>query len=266
MQQGNWVPLSKALVRKLPTNREFSEVEAMFSLAVDYDCNNPASVSGMASRWGWSRKRVSNFLKKHGLQVFYEGKFNRHKKGQVGYQVGDRKGAGREQVEFIDSRQLGKQGNRRGTGGEQEGNRKGSNTKEPNPKPEPNPKEKNNNNKPSIKDFDPITLREEWIPEKDWLDLISHRKNHKKKPPQTERAYKAIIKELSKASENGFTVTECVDALSQSTWQTFKACYMDNRQPSKKSSHSQEDKHNGFDSRDYSKDATSTEDLPDFLR
>jgi len=145
-------------------------------------------------------------------------------------------------------------------------NRQPTDTNKKGKKDKKDKKKDNNNGEPPSEVFDPVTLREDWIPEKDWLDLIFHRKNHKKKPPQTERAYKAIIKELSKASENGFAVTECVDALSQSTWQTFKACYMDNRQPNKKSSHSPEDKHNGFDSRDYSKDATSSEDLPEFLR
>ena len=151
--------------------------------------------------------------------------------------------------------------NNRRTTGEQQANTNKNDKNDKNDK-----KKDNNSGEPPSESFDPVMLREDWIPEKDWLDLISHRKNHKKKPPQTERAYKAIIKELNKASENGFTVTECVDALSQSTWQTFKACYMDNRQPNKKTSHSSEDKHNGFDSRDYSKDATNTEDLPEFLR
>lgn len=74
--------------------------------------------------------------------------------------------------------------------------------------------------------FRPESIRPDWILEDDWADLIFHRKKHEKKPPQTKRAYTAIIKELRKAVDAGYTVTDCIDALSQSTWQTFKAEYM----------------------------------------
>lgn len=145
MTQNNWVPVSKALVEKLPTNREFSEVEAMFSLTVNYDNSSPVSISGLASRWGWSRKKTSKFLEKYGLTVEYENKFNRHKRGQItpkldvpyGEQDRNRIGTGKEQVEFIDSRHLRKLKNRVGTGGEQERNRKGSTITNPNPNPNP---------------------------------------------------------------------------------------------------------------------------------
>lgn len=141
--QNNWVPISKALVKKLPTDRKLSEIEAMFSLTVNYDNNDPVSISGLASSWGWSRNRVSNFLNKLGINIVYKDKFNRHKKGQVAIQVEDRIGTGRGQVEFIDSKWLRKQKGRTGTGEGQDGDRRRSTIIKPNPKPEPNPKEKN---------------------------------------------------------------------------------------------------------------------------
>ena len=222
MQQGNWIPLSKALVKYLPLNREYSEIEAMFSLTVDYDNSNSASVSGYATLWGWSRKRVSNFLKRYDLSISYKDKFNRHKKGQVGYQEGNRKGTGREQVEFIDSKALSVEGNRKGTGREQEGNRKGSTTNEPNPKP----KEKDNKKKKNSLGFDALKIRPKWITEEDWKDLILHRRKHPKKPVESQRAYNTLTNQLSQAVERGFTVKQCIDKIVSRSWSGFDASWM----------------------------------------
>jgi len=63
MKYGNWIPLSKALVKELPTNRPFSKYEAAYSIQVDFDNNHWVSVAGYAKRWGWSRKKVMTFLK-----------------------------------------------------------------------------------------------------------------------------------------------------------------------------------------------------------
>lgn len=135
MKNGNWVPISKALVRKLPSSREFSEVEAMFSITVDFDNGSPVSISGYASLWMWSRKRVSNFLKKYDLEIDYVNKFDPHQKGQVRNKWGAGKVASRGQVEFINSKGLRLQENKSRAGEAQVGDRKGSTTNEPNPKP-----------------------------------------------------------------------------------------------------------------------------------
>jgi len=232
MKHGNWVPMSKAFVRHLPGNREFTSFEAMFSLSVDYDNGNSVSVSGYSSLWGWSRKKVSNFLKKHNLEILYADKYNRHKRGVLvvklgvpnGEQEGNRIGTGREQVEFIDSKDLRKDGNRVGAGGEQVGNRKGSTTNEPNPKP--NPLKDNTDKKNPSKKFDPMSIRPEWFSEKDWQDVVTHRAKHPKKPAQTQRAFEGLISQFSAAVENGFTITECVDEMTNRSWAGFKAEWM----------------------------------------
>lgn len=183
---------------------------------------------------------MSNFMKKHGLTLTYAEKYNRHARGQVGYQVGNRKGTGKAQVEFIDSKALRAAGNRRGAGGEQEGNRKGSTTKDPNPNP--NPKDKKKADKPPVKKFDPMTIKPDWITAEDWSDLVTHRKSHPKKPAQTKRAYTAIITQLSIATENGFSVSECIDKMTSSSWAGFDASWMrrDNPVPGKKRTQEEE--------------------------
>lgn len=138
MKGGNWVPLSKILVSKLPVDREFSEVEAMFSLTVNYDNNTPVTISALASRWGWSRKRACNFLNRAGGKIFYDEdtKKKQNQKGQIGLQIRDRKGADKEQIRLINSKCLGIERDRNGTDKGQKWNRQGSTIKDPNPDPE----------------------------------------------------------------------------------------------------------------------------------
>jgi len=83
MKSGNWVPLSKALVNSLPRDRPFTELEAMFSLQVDYDCNRPCTVRGFSTRWQWSRNKVLHFLKKHGVFIEFEGAKNQFRQGKI---------------------------------------------------------------------------------------------------------------------------------------------------------------------------------------
>lgn len=87
----------------------------------------------------------------------------------------------------------------------------------PSPSPSPSPKKKNSN-------FDLKNYRPEWIDEQNWLDLIEHRK--KKKATQTKRAIDSVFKELRIAINSGFTITECVDEITNRGWKGFKANWM----------------------------------------
>ena len=113
-----------------------------------------------------------------------------------------------------------------------------SNAPSPNPNPVPNPNpaplaEKTSGEKtppeppkPSV--FNPLSLRPDWITEKDWSDLISHRNKHKQKPANTARAYEALIRQLQIASSNGFSITECIDTITRRNWAGFEAAWMHN--------------------------------------
>ena len=69
MNEGNWVPIDKRLRYFLPLKREYSKVEAAFSLQLDYDSGKNISVAGYSKLWGWSRNRVNTFLKGMDVEI-----------------------------------------------------------------------------------------------------------------------------------------------------------------------------------------------------
>jgi hypothetical protein len=146
MKLGNWIPIHKAFSKSLPRDRPFTELEAMFSLSLDYEDNKTVTVSGYANLWGWSRKRVSNFLEKMMIDIIYPDQTakKQNQRGQIALQIRNRSGTDKEQIRAIDSKWLKEEGNRSGTDKEQIRNRSGSTTINPNPNPNPNPKDNTN--------------------------------------------------------------------------------------------------------------------------
>ncbi|GAB6907257.1 conserved hypothetical protein [Desulfosarcina cetonica] len=140
MQNGNWVPLDKSLAMHLPKSKPYSEIEAVFSLQVDYDEGNPATVAGYAALWSWSRKRVSNFLKSLGIELVYpeDTRKKQNQRGQIALQIRSRSGTDTEQIRLIDSKWLHDIGDRSGTDTEQIRSRSRCTTIDPNPNPDPN--------------------------------------------------------------------------------------------------------------------------------
>ncbi|MBM3161885.1 MAG: hypothetical protein FJZ79_00810, partial [Chlorobi bacterium] len=108
--------MSKALLRELPTDRPFSKVEAAFSLQVDFDQDNPVTVAGYAKRWSWTRKKVMNFFEEIGVYIAYpENTANKqNQKGQIRIQMQRRTGTDKEQINFINNRELPSKKNRYG--------------------------------------------------------------------------------------------------------------------------------------------------------
>jgi hypothetical protein len=95
-------------------------------------------------------------------------------------------------------------------------------------RPTTNKKKKNIRTK-ELKDnkenkFDPASICPSFISIKTWDDLIQHRRT--KKAAQTERAYTAIIVEIVKAREMGFSADDCVDKICQRNWTGFDASWM----------------------------------------
>jgi hypothetical protein len=72
------------LVKHLPRERPFSEVEAYYSLRVDYRNGNTVSALGLSKRWVWSREKVLRFLSRSGFEIVYP-KDTRQFKKQWGY-------------------------------------------------------------------------------------------------------------------------------------------------------------------------------------
>ena len=63
LDDGNWVPVHKAGVSKLPRDRPYTKVEAMFSMSVDLDNGVQKSIRAYSRMWGWSRGKVERFVK-----------------------------------------------------------------------------------------------------------------------------------------------------------------------------------------------------------
>lgn len=151
MRYGNWVPISKALVGKLPTNRALSEPEAMLSLAVNYDNGNEVSVAGLATRWGWSRGKVRRFMELVGVEVRYpedtSGKQNQ--RGQIVIQIADRSNENNGQIRFIDSKHMGRTKDRLPITEGQIADRSCATITYPNPNPK-NVVEKDSDSRPKV--------------------------------------------------------------------------------------------------------------------
>lgn len=75
--------------------------------------------------------------------------------------------------------------------------------------------------KPQVKNFNPVAYRPEGITEKDWADLLDHRKN--KKAKNTERALSALLAEFELAAQHGYTPSQCIDEMTIRNWTGFKA-------------------------------------------
>ena len=162
MKNGNWVPMSKAYIKFLPKSREYTKLEAGFSVQVDYDCNNTVTVAGYSALWMWSRKRVSKFLEDISAEIIYpeSTKKKQNQKGQIGLQIRNRSGVDKAQIRCIDSKHLQEQKNGSGTDQEQIKSRSGSTTKEP--------KTFNLKNTISV----PLKDGTFFIPENDYLEIL----------------------------------------------------------------------------------------------
>lgn len=65
----SWIPLDARATRYLPKNRQYTELEALFAVQLDYCQGSPATVAGYAIQWRWSRDRVRTWLTALGLHI-----------------------------------------------------------------------------------------------------------------------------------------------------------------------------------------------------
>jgi hypothetical protein len=135
MKSGNWIPISKAYLKYLPKSREYTKLEAGFSVQVDYDNQSLVTVAGYSALWSWSRKRVSKFLDDINVEIIYpeSTKKRQNQKGEIGLQIKSRSGTDKEQIRCIENTYLQVEKNRKGADEEQIKSRSGSTTKEPKP-------------------------------------------------------------------------------------------------------------------------------------
>jgi hypothetical protein len=105
MKSGGWIPLDKGLVAELPKDRPYTNIEAVFSMQLDYDNDNEITVSGYADLWQWSRAKVRRFMEKMGIKLRYPEDTNRIKnqKGRIKI-IKTYKENPRKELRFINSK------------------------------------------------------------------------------------------------------------------------------------------------------------------
>jgi hypothetical protein len=142
MKTGGWIPLSKGVLRYLPHDRPFTELEALVSVQIDFDQDAEVTVSGYASLWRWSRGKVNRYLKTISVKIVYPRQTaeRQNQRGRLkrtdNEQITDRSRTDSGQIRFIDSRDLPSKASRKGTDKEQKTDRRRCITKEPNTKKE----------------------------------------------------------------------------------------------------------------------------------
>lgn len=140
-QQGNWVPMSKALLSELPIDRSYTRLEAMFSLSLDYDQNSYVSVCGYSRLWRWSEGRVKRFFDEIGASIEYpENTANfRNQRGVIVMVKAEESRSNGKGIQAIDSKWLRNLSKESRSNGEGKAKESCSSTKEPNPKPNKSP-------------------------------------------------------------------------------------------------------------------------------
>ena len=137
MKHGYWIPISKGFKKALPHDREYTELEAAYSLQLDCDCENTVTVAGYSDLWRWSRKRVYRFLERMNIKIMYPENTTkkRNQRGFLGVHKAphkrDIKGTYKEHIRLIENNNLEEE---RDIKGAKEGHKrdiKGSTTIEP---------------------------------------------------------------------------------------------------------------------------------------
>ena len=127
-----FVPVDINSRKYLPkiADREYTKLEALFSVQLDHFKNNPVSISGYSKLWKWSRNKVSKFLDDIGAQIEYDFSTTKkqNQKGQIGLQIRDRSRTDKGQISFIDLKCLDDEKDRSRTDKGQIRDRSGSTT------------------------------------------------------------------------------------------------------------------------------------------
>jgi len=207
MQRGGWVPISKALSRTLPTDRPYSDIEAAFSLQLDFDSGTEVTLSGYSSLWRWSKSKVRRFLNDLGVEIRYPKCTGRlqNQRGKLhptdNRLITDRNTTDNRLIRFIDSKWLDSKSVRKPTDNRPKPDRCLNATTDPNPNPKPDDGKVPASLPPEFKESEKF--------QKAWSDWCKYRKEIGKALKQT------TINLQSKALE-GLGVEAAIIALENS--------------------------------------------------
>jgi hypothetical protein len=71
MKHGHWIPISKYFLKSLPHDREYTELEAAYSLQSDFDNKSKVTITGYCNLWRWSKCKVYRFLDRMNIKILY---------------------------------------------------------------------------------------------------------------------------------------------------------------------------------------------------
>lgn len=105
---GNWIPISKAFLKHLPKDRPYTELEAAYSLQVDYDQENRVTITGYSNLWRWSKGKVVRFLGRMNIKITYpeSTKKKRNQNGLITVHKPDLKRTKNRLIRLIDNKGL----------------------------------------------------------------------------------------------------------------------------------------------------------------
>jgi len=139
MRRGGWVPISKGLRKALPRDRAYTELEAAYSLQMDFDSDEEVTLSGYSTLWRWSKDKVRRFLSKMMVEIVYpsDTALRQNQRGKLkstdNRPKADRKPTDNRLIRLINSRDLRDVPDRRPTDDRQKADRRSDTTIEPEP-------------------------------------------------------------------------------------------------------------------------------------
>ena len=229
MDSGNWVPIDKSLVSALPIGgRPYTELEAMFSLSVNYDNGSKVSVSGLSKSWGWSRRKTSDFLARIGVEVtgsckgsHLGGEIKPH--GHEGLHEADMKRTSGGHFKFNKNGDLQDKKNMTRTSGGHEADMKGSTIIEPNTRT--SNKEKKSKPKKERFDFRGALLKSGVSEETAdvWMEV-----RRKKRLTNSKLAFQQTEKQITMS---GMSWEEAVKIAAARSWGGIEAKWLQNSRP-----------------------------------
>lgn len=109
-----YIVIHKNIARLLPSDRAFSEAEALVSLTLDHAQNKTATLRGYAALWGWSTGKVARFLAARGVKLNYpEARCKRNQRGTIVSTQAEQWRDTNETILFIDYNELKDQAKRK---------------------------------------------------------------------------------------------------------------------------------------------------------
>lgn len=108
MKYGNWLPISKGVLKLLPKDRPYTKIEALISIQNDYDQKKGVTINGYTNLWQWGKGKVYRFLKEIGVEIIYpeDTSKRQNQSGLINGLITDRSGQKNGLIRLIENKDL----------------------------------------------------------------------------------------------------------------------------------------------------------------